>query len=209
MMARANLWLLAATIALLPLLVPRGPGQSAPVDAAALLFVAFSLLGLLRRGRPLHLPAKGALALIVAASVVATVASLSLSDSLLSLLIEAYLILLFQCVANELRGDRQALRVALIVWAVAALAWAAVFIGFQYHLLPEGLQQLLVENSNGRGYRVSGASKNPNMAASYMMTSFFVLLASPWPRRRLARVAAAGWLLLATWVTGSNGALLG
>jgi O-antigen ligase len=209
MMARANLWLLAATIALLPLLVPRGPGQSAPVDAAALLFVAFSLLGLLRRGRPLHLPAKGALALIVAASVVATVASLSLSDSLLSLLIEAYLILLFQCVANELRGDRQALRVALTVWAVAALAWAAVFIGFQYHLLPEGLQQLLVENSNGRGYRVSGASKNPNMAASYMMTSFFVLLASPWPRRRLARVAAAGWLLLATWVTGSNGALLG
>ncbi|MFX3824767.1 hypothetical protein ACJBTM_10565, partial [Streptococcus suis] len=51
--------------------------------------------------------------------------------------------------------------------------------------------------------------KNPNLAASYMMTSFFVLLASPWPSRRLARLGAAGFLLLAVYVTGSNGALLG
>jgi O-antigen ligase len=208
-MARVNLWLLAGTIVLLPLLVPRGPGQSAPVDAVALLFVLFALGGLLWRGRPLHLPARGPLLLIVAASVAATVSSLSLSGSLLSLLVEAYLILLFVCVANELRDDRRALRVALTVWAVAALVWAAVFIGFQYHLLPEGLQQLLIENSKGQGYRVSGASKNPNLAASYMVTSFFVLLASPWPRRWLARLIAAGGLLLAIYVTGSNGALLG
>jgi O-antigen ligase len=209
MITRVNLWLLSGTIALLPLLVPRGPGQSAPVDAVALLFVLFCLGGLLWRGRPLHLPAKGALALIVAASVVATAASLSLSDSLLSLLIEAYLILLFLCVVNDLADDRRALRTALTVWTVAALIWAAVFVGFYYHVLPEGLQQLLVEHSKGGGYRVAGASKNPNLAASYMMTSFFVLLASPWPRRRAARLGTAVFLLLAVYVTGSNGALLG
>jgi O-antigen ligase len=209
MIARVNLWLLSATIALLPLLVPRGPAQSAPVDAVALLFILFCLGGLLGRGRPLHLPAKGPLALIMAASVVATAASLSLSDSLLSLLIEAYLVLLFLCVANDLADDRSALRTVLTVWTVAALIWAAVYVGFYYHLLPEGLQQLLVENSKGGGYRVSGASKNPNLAASYMMTSFFVLLSSPWPRRRLARLGAAGFLLLAVYVTGSNGALFG
>jgi O-antigen ligase len=209
MTARVNLWLLAVTIALLPLLVPRGPGQSAPVDAVALLFICLALSGLLWRGRPLQLPARGPLLLIMAASVVATVASLSVPDSLLSLLIEAYLALLFICVANDLGDDREALRVALIAWSVAALIWAAVFVGFHYHLLPAGLQQLLVENSKGGGYRVAGASKNPNLAASYMMTSFFVLLASPWPRRRLARLATAGFLLLAVYVTGSNGALLG
>jgi O-antigen ligase len=209
LIARVNLWLLVGTIALLPLLVPRGPGQSAPVDAVALAYIVFALGGLLWRGRPLRLPAIGSLSLLVAASVVATVASLSLPDSLLSLLIETYLILLFLCVANDLGDDRRALRTALTAWAVAALVWAAVFIGFHYHLLPEGLQQLLVENSKGRGYRVSGASKNPNLAASYMMTSFFVLLASPWPRRRLVRLVAAGCLLLAVYVTGSNGALLG
>jgi len=209
MIARLNLWLLSATIALLPLLVPRGPAQSAPVDAVALLFILFCLGGLLGRGRPLHLPAKGPLALIMAASVIATAASLSLPDSLLSLLIEAYLVLLFLCVANDLADDRSALRTVLTVWTVAALIWAAVYVGFYYHVLPEGLQQLLVENSKGGGYRVSGASKNPNLAASYMMTSFFVLLASPWPRRRPARLCAAGFLLLAVYVTGSNGALFG
>src|SRR5215213_3372483 len=209
MIARLNLWLLSATIALLPLLVPRGPAQSAPVDAVALLFILFCLGGLLGRGRPLHLPAKGPLALIMAASVIATAASLSLPDSLLSLLIEAYLVLLFLCVANDLADDRSALRTVLTVWTVAALIWAAVYVGFYYHVLPEGLQQLLVENSKGGGYRVSGASKNPNLAASYMMTSFFVLLASPWPRHRLVRLGAAGFLLLAVYVTGSNGALFG
>ncbi len=210
MIARVNLWLLAGTIALLPLLVPRGPGQSAPVDVVALLFILFCLGGLLWRGRPLHLPAKGPLALIMAASVVATAVSLSLSDSLLSLLIEAYLVLLFLCVANDLADERgAALRTALVVWTVAALIWAAVFVGFYYHVLQEGLQQLLVENSKGGGYRVAGASKNPNLAASYMMTSFFILLASPWPKRRPARLGTAGFLLLAVYVTGSNGALFG
>jgi hypothetical protein len=48
--ARVNLWLLVGTIALLPLLVPRGPGQSAPVDAVALVFILFALGGLLWRG---------------------------------------------------------------------------------------------------------------------------------------------------------------
>jgi O-antigen ligase len=42
-----------------------------------------------------------------------------------------------------------------------------------------------------------------------MMTSFFVLLASPWPRGRLLRLLAAGWLLWAMFVTGSLGGLLG
>jgi O-antigen ligase len=36
-----------------------------------------------------------------------------------------------------------------------------------------------------------------------------VLLASPWPRHRLVRLVAAGWLLAGIWVTASNGALLG
>jgi O-antigen ligase len=42
-----------------------------------------------------------------------------------------------------------------------------------------------------------------------MVTSFFVLLASPWPRSRPVRLLAAGWLLWALFLTGSLGALLG
>jgi hypothetical protein len=202
-------WLLAATVALLPLLVPSGPGKSAPVDAAAVLYIALAVAGLAWRGRDLHLPAMGPLLLIMVASLVAAAFSLSVPHSMQSLVIEVYLIALLVCVANELDGDRRGLRFVLTAWSATALLWAALLIGFKLQLLPETLQQLLLDASGKGGYRVAGPSKNPNLAASYMMTSFFVLLASPWPRRRLLRLVAAGWLLAGIWVTASNGALLG
>jgi O-antigen ligase len=209
MIAAPNLWLLAGTVVMLPLLVPRGPGQSTPVDAITLAYILVALVGLGRSGRALRLPARGPLLLILGASLTATVVGLSLPDSMLSLLVEAYLFLLFLCVANDLCADPRGLRVVLTVWSVAALLWATVFVGFHFQLLPEWLQELLVANSKGGGYRVAGAARNPNLAAGYMMISFFVLLGSPWPRRALARLAAAGWLLLGLYLTGSNGALLG
>jgi O-antigen ligase len=209
MIAPANLWLLAATVALLPLLLPRGPGQSTPVDAVAFAYILVAVVGLCRSGRTLLLPAKTAFLLILGASLAATVFGLSLTDSMLSLLVEAYLFLLFICVANDLHADPRGLRVVLTVWVVAALVWAAVYVGFHLELLPRWLQELLLAGSGGEGRRVAGAARNPNLAAGYMMTSFFVLLGSPWPRRRPARLAAAGWLLFALYVTGSNGALLG
>jgi O-antigen ligase len=208
MVTGVNLWLLGTTVALLPLLVPRGPAQSAPVDAVALLYMLLALVGLSQRGRAARLPARGPLGLVLVASLVATVFGLSVSNGLLSLLVEAYLVLLFVCVANDLDGDRHALRVVLVAWSIAALVWATLFVGFHHELLPPGLQGLLAENARG-GERVAGASGNPNLAASYMMTSFFVALASPWPRHRLVRLGAAGWLFAGLWVTGSNGALLG
>jgi O-antigen ligase len=204
-----NLWPLAATVALLPLLVPAGPGESAPVDALALLYILLALAALIRRGRSVHLPANGALALIAGASLLATASSLDLAASLLSILVEAYLVLLLVCVANDLGGDRRGIGIVLAVWSLAALGWTALLVGSSLELLPQGLQELLGAGSPSGGDRVAGASKNPNLAASYLMISFFVVLASPWPRRRPARLAAAGWLLFGVYVTGSNGALLG
>jgi O-antigen ligase len=212
MVVGVTLWLLAATVATLPLLIPRGFAQSAPVDAVALLYVLLALAGLAgfsRQRRAVHLPAKGPLLLILVASLTAIVFGLSVPDGMLSLLVEAYLVLLFVCVANDLGSDRRALQIVLTTWTAAALIWAALFIAFHNQLLPDALQRLLEENSKGGGYRVSGTTKNPNLAASYMMTSFFVLLSSPWPRRRATRAAAAGWLLAGVYVTGSNGATLG
>jgi O-antigen ligase len=56
------------------------------------------------------------------------------------------------------------------------------------------------------------AGNNVNLAGSYLMVSFFVLLASSWPRRRtlrVARILAGGLLLLALFATGSLGGVLG
>jgi O-antigen ligase len=148
------------------------------------------------------------LLVILAASLAATVVGLSLTRSMLSLLAEGYLLLLLVCVANDLASDRRGLRAILAVWSVAALGWAAVFVGLHFSLLPLWLQGLL-PGSAPEGARAAGAAGNPNLGASYLMTSFFVLAAAPWPRHRLARLVAAGWVLLGLYATGSNGALLG
>jgi O-antigen ligase len=203
---RLNLWLLGATVVLLPLLVPRGPGQSAPVDAVTAAYVVVAMAGLYRSGRPLRLPARGPMLVILVASLAATAVGLSLAQSLVSLLVEGYLLLLLVCVANDLEHDWEGLRVVLTIWTAAALGWAAVFVGLYYRLWPEAL---MATAAAAEGTRVAGTTGNPNLAASYLMTSFFILTASPWPRHRLARLAAAGWLLLGLYATGSSGALLG
>jgi O-antigen ligase len=201
---------LAATVALVPLLVPRGPGNTAPADLFAAPFLVLALLALVQRGRGLRVPAPGAIALILVGSVVALALSGQPGVGLLTLLVDTYLLLLLITIPNHLDGERaeRLLRLILIVWTVAALAWAALLLAGYLHLLPQGIEQLLQVRANSR--RGAGASRNnPNLAASYMVTSFFVLLASPWPRRRPLRLLASGCLLWAMFVTGSLGGLLG
>jgi O-antigen ligase len=206
---RRSLWLLAATVVLLPLLVPRGPGQSAPVDVVAGAYILVALAGRGRSGRPLRLPAMGPLLTIFGASLVATAFGLNLAEGMLSLLVEGYLLVLFVHIANHLADDQRSLRTILTVWSAAAVGWAAVFVGLYFQVLPAWLQGVLLANGPEGGTRVAGASGNPNLAASYLLTSFFVLVASPWPRHRTARLAAAGAVLFGLYLTGSNGALLG
>jgi len=177
------------------------------VDAVAVAYVVVALIAIARSRQPLHLPAMGALVLILGASLLATVFGLNLPAGMLSILVEIYLFLLFLCVANDLGGDPGALRTVLVVWSIAATAWAGVLIAFQLQVVPAPLEALLV--GGGGGPRAAGAAGNPNLAASYLLTSFFLLFVSPWPRQVPARVAAAGTLLFAIYVTGSNGGLLG
>jgi O-antigen ligase len=202
---RFLLWL---TVAFLPLLVPRGPGNTAPVDLFAAGFLVLALLALARSARPVEVPAWPALALIVIGSLVA----LALSDlpriGLLTLMVDIYLILLLVAITNHLRLDAPGVRAVLVVWTVAALAWTAVLIGAHYRVLPQALAELLQLKPNAK--RASGPTgNNPNLAGSYLVASFFVLLASPWPRRRRFRMLAGGWLLLGEVATGSLGGLLG
>lgn len=204
-MTRFLLWL---TVAFLPLLVPRGPGNTAPVDLFAVGFLILALLALAWSGRPLEVPAWPALALIVIGSLVA----LALSDlpriGLLTLLVDIYLILLLVAITNHLQLDAPGVRAVLVVWTVAALAWTAILIGAHYRVLPQTFAELLELKPNAK--RASGPTdNNPNLAGSYLVASFFVLLASPWPRRRPFRMLAGGWLLLGEVATGSLGGLLG
>jgi O-antigen ligase len=200
-----SLGVLAAAIALLPLLKPAGPGNTAPVDVFVALFLFTSAVGLLQRRRPFQVPAGTPILVIVVASLLALIASLNLSTGLLTLVVDIYLFVLFIAVANELDSER-ALRFALNAWVVTALAWATILVGASMRLLPAALQDFVGASAYATE-RVAGASGNANMAASYMLISFFVALAASWPRRRFARFVVSGWLLAGMYLTGSNGAL--
>jgi O-antigen ligase len=200
-----SLTVLAATIALLPLLRPAGPGNTAPVDLLIGLFLFVAALGLARRRRPLHIPAGTAILLILLGSVLALIASLDIATGLLTIVVDIYLFGLFIAVANELDSQR-ALGFALTVWVVTALAWAVILIGSNQGWLPVGLQEL-VGITGDSSERAAAATGNPNMAASYMLTSCFLAMAAPWPSRRVPRLLVLGVLLFAMYITGSNGAL--
>jgi O-Antigen ligase len=200
-----SLTVLAATIALLPLLRPAGPGNTAPVDLLIGLFLFVAALGLSRRRRPLLVPAGTAMLLIVLGSLLALIASLDIATGLLTLIVDLYLFCLFIAVANELDRKR-ALGFALSVWVIAALGWAVILVGSNQGWLPVGLQEL-VGITGSSSERAAAATGNPNMAASYILTSCFVALAAPWPRRRIARLLVFAFLVFAMYVTGSNGAL--
>jgi hypothetical protein len=197
---------LAVTIALLPLLRPAGPGNTAPVDLLIGLFLFVAALGLARRRRPLHIPAGTAILLILLGSTLALIASLDIATGLLTLVVDLYLFALFIAVANEL-DRRRALGFALTVWVVSSLAWATVLIGGSQGWLPASFQALVGGPVDPAYPRASAAAGNPNMAASYILTSCFVALVAPWPRWRFARMAVLGWLLVAMYLTGSNGAM--
>jgi hypothetical protein len=200
-----SLTVLAVTIALLPLLRPAGPGNTAPVDLLIGLFLFVAALGLARRRRPLHIPAGTAILLILLGSTLALIASLDIATGLLTLVVDLYLFALFIAVANEL-DRRRALGVALTVWVVSALGWAIILIGSNQGWLPVGLQEL-VGITGDSSERAAAATGNPNMAASYILTSCFLAMAAPWPRHRAARLVVLGVLVFAMYVTGSNGAL--
>ncbi|HLZ39175.1 MAG TPA: O-antigen ligase family protein [Mycobacteriales bacterium] len=198
--------LLCATVALLPLLVPKGPGNTAPVDAFAMLFIAVALVAVAHRREPFRAPAALALLAVFVPTGIATMVSLSPGTSLVSLIVEIYLVLLMWLAATTMANRPAAFRAVLVTWAVASAGWALLMIATHYQVLPRGLLDLLVAHSSSS--RVSGTAKNPNLAASYLVTSFFVVLVAPLPFRRLARWAVGALILWAVLLTESNGALL-
>ena len=203
-----NVALLGATVALLPLLVPRGPGNTAPVDLFAAAFLFWTLVTVVRQRRHLEVPAVLPLTLIAAGSLLALIVGHSLGVSLLTLLVDGYLLLLWMAVINQFQQDGRRLRIILVVWSISSLVWTTLMVGAYFHFLPTSLLELLQMQADAK--RTSGPTGDkPNLAASYLIISFFVLRASPWPRRRLARSLAAGWILLGLFATGSLGGLLG
>jgi O-antigen ligase len=200
--------MLLPAVAFMPLLIPHGPNNTAPVDVLIVLYLFCATIGWFFTRRTMSVPLAGVTAFILVVSLIGVGTSQFAGVGRTAVLIDVYLYVFFVAAVNDLRPDRRALGIVLATWAFTALVWAALANGITFHFLPESLARLLLANSRALN-RASATADNPNLAASYFLVSLFVLAASPWPRRRWLRWLAGGWLILAIYSTGSVAGLVG
>jgi O-antigen ligase len=194
---------LAASVALAPVVVPGGPGQTAIVDAlnlaALAAFGAAAALG----GAPVAAPLLGAAIVIALGSALATWGAVSVMAAAMTLVQDFYLYAWFVLVANLVRTPDGVLRLAR-VWVWSAVALSAQGIVLALGPGGPGVLGLLA----AKGQRISGAFYNPNMFADYLVSSLFMLLGVGNSMSRPVRVGAAAVMLLALVSTKSNGGLI-
>jgi O-antigen ligase len=200
--------MLLPAVAFLPLLIPHGPSNTAPVDVLIVLYLFTATIGWFSTRRPMSFPLVAVTAFLLVVTLIGVGTSQFAGVGRTAVLIDVYLYVFFVAVVNDLRQSPRALRIVLATWVFTAVVWAVLANGITFHFLPDGFARLILSNSRALN-RASAAADNPNLAASYFLVSLFVLAASPWPRWRWLRWLAGGWLLLAIYATGSVAGLVG
>ncbi|MFL5736470.1 MAG: O-antigen ligase family protein [Actinomycetota bacterium] len=181
-------------IAGMPFLVPSGPGNTAPIDfliGAAVVAVAVWLSA---SGERAHAPFAVPVIVLALAGIIAAVLGPSPLRGSLAVIQDVFLLVWAAAVANVSRTPA-ALSAILATWSWSAIIWAGA-------LILSGV----VGSEATRGALTFG---NPNLAASYLVVSWMILIASGHPRRRGLRLAACTVVLIAILVTGSLAGLVG
>lgn len=213
-LARISFWIFVMLIFLLPVerIAILGMG---PSDIALMILIAFFWpIAWARRWRvvfPLLLP----MWLIFVASSLATLFSVVPITNIAGMSVEAYIYLGFVSAANLLiwLGEENMHRLNKI-WIIVGCVEGLLTLMGALEIGPSSLWKAAMPGDK-RTFEFEGIERglgtfiNPNAAAGYLMVTLFVLMATPWPRHPLLRLAAGGWLFLGIYATGSNGALGG
>lgn len=190
-------------IALVPVTIPRGPGNMALADVGICACVALVLLSASYRHTVLRLPYLLGMGLMIIAGLLATLFSGAPVSAALAIVQDLMMLAWAAAIANAAR-DPRVLRVFLRVWVASASFYAVlVTVGMLAGI------DALAGRTDTYGYRASFLLGDPNVSGNYFLIAFFLLLATRWPHRRLARYPIGLLLLAAVAFSGSNGALLG
>ncbi|MBN1955570.1 MAG: O-antigen ligase family protein [Anaerolineae bacterium] len=196
-------------LVLLPLERIAGPFSLRLVDGVNVLLITWGLVVMWRANQRLYVPLAIPLWTILCGSLLAAATSVRLQDNVVALVQEGYLFLWFVVLANRLGGlPRETRRGLLVVWVgVAAVECVLTVMG----MLRIGPAFLYTppdrETFDYTGIsRAVGSFANSNAAASFISTSFFVLLSLPLPI--WLRGLLGLWCLVGIFATGSNGGLL-
>ena len=187
---------------MLPLLNPKGPVNTGPVDlllGAGILMVA--LWAGTTRAR-IHVPYAVPVAGLIVAGLIAAMAGSEPIAGVGAVVQEAFLLAWCAAVTTICRTP-QALRFVVRTWCVSATVWAVVLV-----LSAASGQTQMPGGRGGYGDRARLWFDHPNLAGNYFVISLFVVLATRYPRRPVARAFAVVALLAAMLLAGSNTALL-
>jgi len=191
-------------IAGLPLLLPKGPGNSAPADVLIGAAIVVVLLWAASVRARVRVPYAVPVALLVTAGALGGLAGGQPSSAVTALGQDLFMLAWCAAIATLARTPA-ALGAMLSVWAWSSIGWAAILVG----AVATGQRALAGLGAHGGGGRARFMFDHPNLAASYFAVSLFVVLLARRPRNRAARGGAVLLLFAAVVLTGSNAALLG
>ncbi|MGH9044815.1 MAG: O-antigen ligase family protein [Acidimicrobiales bacterium] len=185
-----------------PILHPSGPANSSPVDVFILASIVAFVVWARRTHEKLRAPYFIPVALMVVAGAASGLVSIFPSLSLSALVTDLVLFAWCTVLVNILRR-KEVLRWALAAWAWSGIGWAAlVVVAWLGHISAlEGLQA-------AEGNRVLFTFGDPNYAATYWLSTIFIVYSSQVPCSRRLRVAGYVLLLWALALTESNGGVL-
>lgn len=198
---------IVANVIALPILVPRGPGNSVPADIPALAVILIGAATLWGARASVRLPLGLSYLLILIGGLLGSAQSIAPDVALTALLVDLYVFVWFVIFVNVLIDAGPVLMRSVGVAAVCTGVGVGVLGVAGFVLGNDHVPTILGYDFVDRFERFSGTFRDPNMAGSYLVVSLFVLWASPWPRRSWTKPALAAPILLAIYATRSNTAL--
>jgi hypothetical protein len=199
--------LLVINVLALPLLIPRGPGNTAPPDMVMIPFTILGAAALWRMRTRIRFPLVGFYLLIVFGGVIAVTNSIVPRRSALAVLEDGYLFVWFLVTLNLLReGTGRVARLVAGAWVVAGVTTALLTWGLRF-TFPLHVPVFFGYRTVSQFGRVSATFEDPNLAGNYLVVSLFVMWASPWPRSRKMKLALTVPFLFGIWSTSSITAL--
>ncbi|WP_330476158.1 O-antigen ligase family protein [Terrabacter sp. C0L_2] len=194
--------LLVASLVVLSVLVPSGPGNTALADVGILAFVVSLFVWMRRKRLVVTLPYALPVGIMMLSGAVAAYLAHAESAAI-AVLQDLFCLVWGAAVANAVRHRRWLLQVLLRTWVWSGVGWAAVMCFGRM----TGIDWLAGVTPKDGG-RASLTFDDPNLAANYFLVILALVLATSVIRRPWARVLALAVLLLAIVFTGSNGATL-
>ena len=188
----------AVAVGLIPLAIPAGPANVAPIDVFMAIAIGSCLFWAGSTGHKWRFPYGIALVLFLAGGAVGALVGPVPGVGAIALIQDVWLLAWCWAVVNIAKSPSN-LKNLLTTWAYSSIGWAIVpFVG-----LAIGSAALTGRTAN-QGGRIQITLADPSYAANYLFISIMIMWAIGRPRHRVFRYGAYALLLTVIAMTGSN-----